>query len=115
SRVLLIAAIAASDPPALSTIEPSAPAALDHVVKVCLAKDPAERWQTARDVLAELEWIAAGGADSGAAPRLSSKGKRARLYQVLAATAGLAAGLSLASAYLYFKGPAAADEIRFRV
>jgi Tol biopolymer transport system component len=115
SRVLLIAAIAASDPPPLSTIEPTAPAALDHVVKTCLAKEPADRWQTARDVLAELEWIAAGGADSVAAMPVALKRKRERLYRVLAATAGLAGGLIAASAFLYLRSPAAADELRFRV
>jgi Tol biopolymer transport system component len=113
SRVMLIAAIAASDPPPVSTVEPSAPAALDHVVKTCLAKDPADRWQTARDVLAELEWIAAGGADVASAPIVRSK--RVSLYRVLAAAGGLAAGLGLASAYLYFRGSVSADEIRFRV
>src|SRR5262249_42641039 len=66
SRVLLISAIATSEPPALSSVEPSAPKALDHVVKTCLAKEPLDRWQTSRDLLAELEWVAAGGADSAA-------------------------------------------------
>src|SRR5665213_1864454 len=39
-------------------------AALDRVVKKCLAKDPDDRWQTARDLKAELIWIAGGGAES---------------------------------------------------
>ena len=112
SRVMLIAAIAASDPPAVSTIEPSAPPALDHLVKICLAKDPADRWQTARDVLAELEWIAAG-AEMAAAPVL--RPKRLLFPRAVAAVLGLAAGVGLASVYLYFKAPAMADEVRFRV
>ena len=33
------------------------PDALDHVVKRCLAKNPDDRWQTARDLEAELTWI----------------------------------------------------------
>jgi eukaryotic-like serine/threonine-protein kinase len=40
-----------------------APAALDRVVKRCLEKDPEDRWQTARDLKAELGWIAGGGTD----------------------------------------------------
>ncbi len=31
--------------------------ALEHVVKTCLAKDPERRWQSACDVVTELEWI----------------------------------------------------------
>jgi Tol biopolymer transport system component len=113
SRVMLIAAIAASEPPAVSTIDPAAPPALDHLVKTCLAKDPADRWQTARDVLAELEWIAAGGAEAVAAPAVGSG--RTLVPRALAAAIGLAAGLGLASAFLYFRGAATADELRFRM
>ncbi len=32
-------------------------AALDHVVRTCLVKDPDLRWQRARDLKRELEWI----------------------------------------------------------
>ena len=65
SQVLLISAIATSEPPPVSRVQPAAPPALDHVVKTCLAKDPADRWQDARDLLAELQWIAEGGEDAG--------------------------------------------------
>ncbi len=37
------------------------PVALDHLVERCLAKNPDERWQTARDLKLELEWVATGG------------------------------------------------------
>src|SRR5215469_11433824 len=47
SRVSLIGAILKDEPPAISTIQPMSPPALDHVVKTCLAKEPEERWQTA--------------------------------------------------------------------
>jgi Tol biopolymer transport system component len=113
TRVLLIAAIAATDPPPLSSIEPTAPAALDHLVRTCLAKDPADRWQTAREVLAELEWIAAGGAEATVPPIVHSK--RSTIYRMLAAAAGLAAGLGMASSFFYFRGPTMAQELRFRV
>ena len=35
--------------------------ALDHLVRSCLAKDPDDRFQTARDVLLELRWISGSG------------------------------------------------------
>ena len=41
------------------------PPALDRVVKTCLAKDPEDRWQTARDVLLQLKWIQEGGSLAG--------------------------------------------------
>lgn len=36
----------------------SVQAALDHVVRRCIAKDADDRWQSARDVAGELRWIA---------------------------------------------------------
>ena len=54
---LAIAAILTAEPPALP--ESVASATLDRVLRRCLAKDPEDRWQTARDLKAALEWIAA--------------------------------------------------------
>jgi Tol biopolymer transport system component len=54
----LIGAILHTDPPPLSSVEPLTPPALDRVVSRCLAKDPENRWQTARDLMLELKWIA---------------------------------------------------------
>ena len=59
------------------TVEEVAPAALDRVVKRCLEKDPDDRWQTARDLKAELVWIAGGGAD--VAPQAEDRPTRRRL------------------------------------
>src|SRR5205085_12176695 len=36
---------------------PLAPAALDHLLLRCLAKDPEQRWQSAADLAHELKWI----------------------------------------------------------
>jgi serine/threonine-protein kinase len=58
SNASLIAAILSSEPPAISSIQPMSPRALDHVVKTCLAKDPEQRWQCAHDVSSALSWIA---------------------------------------------------------
>ena len=39
------------------------PASLAHVIERCLAKDPEDRWQSARDLKAELEWSAGRGTE----------------------------------------------------
>ena len=55
SPASVIAAIMERPAPSIADI---APPVLDRVLKTCLAKDPDERWQTARDLKRELEWIA---------------------------------------------------------
>ena len=58
----MIAAILTSDPPPMSTLQPVTPLALERVVRRCLAKNPDDRWQTARDLGWELKSIAEEGA-----------------------------------------------------
>jgi serine/threonine protein kinase len=56
SQSSVIAAIMHVNPPDVSTLQPMTPPAVNRVVKKCLAKDPAERWQTAKDLLDVLDW-----------------------------------------------------------
>jgi serine/threonine protein kinase len=44
SHASLIGSIMSSEPPAMSSLQPMTPLALNRVVKRCLAKDPDERW-----------------------------------------------------------------------
>jgi serine/threonine protein kinase len=60
----VVAAVLESQPPALTSVQPLAPPVLEHIVSTCLAKDPDDRWQTARDVRRQLEWVAANLATS---------------------------------------------------
>ncbi|MEP6995936.1 MAG: protein kinase, partial [Acidobacteriota bacterium] len=57
SQASLIASILRSEPPPISSILPMSPLALDGLVRTCLAKDPAERWQSAHDVALQLRSI----------------------------------------------------------
>src|ERR1700758_1255670 len=48
SQASLIAKILETEPPPISSLQPMTPPTLDRVVKKCLAKEPDDRWQTAR-------------------------------------------------------------------
>jgi len=52
SAASVIAAILEREPPSVAEV---APAAIDRVLRRCLAKDPDQRWQSARDLKAALE------------------------------------------------------------
>ncbi|MBI2686775.1 MAG: protein kinase [Acidobacteria bacterium] len=92
SPASLISAILKEEPPALSSVQPSIPAALDRVVSKCLAKDPDARWQTAADLHDELLWIAQPGT-----PRVSPVTARSAHRQFLRwLPAGAAAAIVLA-------------------
>ena len=54
SQASIIASILNRQPPPPSTRQPLSPPAVDHIVWRALAKDPDDRWQTARDVYLEL-------------------------------------------------------------
>jgi hypothetical protein len=59
----LIGHIMNAEPPALATLQPLTPPALDRLVRQCLAKAPDDRPDTAHDVANDLRWLReAGGA-----------------------------------------------------
>jgi Tol biopolymer transport system component len=87
SRASLIAAILSSDPQPMKSLQPMTPLALERIVKKCLAKDPDERWQSASDLTSELNWIAEGGSQAGAAAHSSAANRKwQRASWLLAAT-----------------------------
>jgi len=53
SRAKLVAKILEHPPPQLATENRD----LEHIVSRCLRKDPEERWQSAADIAAELQWL----------------------------------------------------------
>ena len=67
SAVESLNAILKDDPPELTTTRPDVPPALDRIVRHCLEKNPAERFQSARDVIFALETLT-GTSGSGSVP-----------------------------------------------
>jgi serine/threonine protein kinase len=87
-RAAVIAAILSSEPPAISKLREASPTALDHVVKVCLAKEPDERWQNAYDVASQLKFIS----NAVQHPVLAQGGRRQTLKWIAASAALLLVG-----------------------
>ena len=56
TQASVIAAIMHSEPAAIGRLQSVAPPVLERIIRTCLAKDPDDRWQSARDLLRELQW-----------------------------------------------------------
>ena len=93
SRASLMAAIVAAEPPSLSSLQPRTPALLERLILRCLAKDPDDRWQTARDLAAELRWIAEAGSGT-TTPVIARRPRRAALWGGVAGVVLTAAGFA---------------------
>jgi eukaryotic-like serine/threonine-protein kinase len=117
SQASLIGAIMQSEPPPISTLQKMAPTAIDHLVRRCLAKDRDARWQSARDLVIELEWIASGGGTAaqagGAAPRERRSVRMAWGTAAIAGIAFVAAAVPLALSI--FRQPDAPPPVRFAI
>ncbi|MFY9948989.1 MAG: protein kinase, partial [Candidatus Sulfotelmatobacter sp.] len=57
SQLSVFTSILEKDPEPISASQPLAPPMLDRVVRACLAKDPADRIQSAHDVAMDLRWV----------------------------------------------------------
>ncbi len=68
SQLSVASAIMEKQPEPISAIKPLWPRGVDHVIRKCLAKEPARRWQSAGDVSSELQWAGESGVgESGTA------------------------------------------------
>ena len=92
------------DPPPVSSLAAAAPASLDRIVKKCLAKDPDERWQSARDLASALQWSRLTPRSSsrpvGALPADAVAGRGSVSATAIGASAGAVALWSLAGGRL---------------
>ena len=109
SRASLMAAIVAAEPPALSSLQPRVPASLERLIRRCLAKDPDDRWQTARDMSAGLRWIAeADSSENVSARGNTSRPRRVAIWGAVAGAAVTAAVIATVVSSMW-PGPAVAE------
>jgi Tol biopolymer transport system component len=92
SQASLISSIMKEEPRALAEVAPMSPPALDRLVRLCLAKDPDDRIQTAHDVKLRLEGMTTLATSSGVAhvPAVTparDRGRRERIAWAVAAVA----------------------------
>ncbi len=97
SQLSVASAILEKEPEPITVTQPLAPVALEHVVRVCLAKDPEDRWQSAADVKRELKWIAEGGSSVAAVavPGVRRKTRERLAWAVAGAMALLVVALGI--------------------
>jgi Tol biopolymer transport system component/predicted Ser/Thr protein kinase len=95
----VIAAVLAAEPAPISSLQPMTPPALERLVKICLAKDPDERFQSAHDLSLQLKWISEAGSQAGvAAPVIAHRRSRERIAWALI---GIVAGALIAAALAF--------------
>ncbi|HEV2616620.1 MAG TPA: protein kinase [Candidatus Acidoferrales bacterium] len=105
----VIAAILEREPPAISSVQPMSPPALDRTVKICLAKDPDERFQSAHDVKLQLEWIRDAGSQAGVpAPVIAHRKNRERIAWIVTALLTISTALFAVGYFLRAPQPAQA-------
>jgi len=108
----VMAAVLATKPRPIEELVPLTPPALERIVSRCLAKDPEDRWHTARDVAAELQWVSQGGSKVGL-PAVVSGRRRTREHVAWAACAlATVAAIGFAVAWLK-RAPEPAGVVRF--
>src|SRR5262249_25334921 len=108
----VMAAILEREPQPITASQPLAPPALERLVKICLAKDPEERWQTTHDVKLQLQGIAEAGSQAGVAAQVTVRRRvRERIAWAAVAVAVLAA-LVLGIAYFRRELPQPTQVVR---
>jgi Tol biopolymer transport system component len=114
TQALLVAAIQTVDPEPASKAQRDTPPALDYVITRCLAKDPRQRFQTAFDVLMELQFITSSSVQVAVPVPKAATRKRQESMAWAALGVVAIAGVALTPSMLArFQPSAEPEEARF--
>ena len=103
-----MSAILNQDPPAVSQLAPTAPAALQRAVQRCLEKNPEQRFQSASDLAFALEALSESSSASAAAiPRPAS---RRTLLHAAAGFVLVLLGLAIGGYFYLHRAPALTEK-----
>ena len=108
SQLSVFSAILEKDPDPISASHPLTPPALERVIRACLAKDPADRLQSAHDVAMDLRWIVDAGAAESGKPSSFSKFSLSKSW--LAALAALLIGFVALAAFAGYRWAKSSEE-----
>jgi serine/threonine protein kinase/Tol biopolymer transport system component len=95
SRTSIVAAVLAGSPQSASSLRPTTPPALEHVIAKCLASEREERWESAADIASELEWIGRSPTTGTSAVAVVKPPRRAAVLTAMAVAAIVIAGAAL--------------------
>ena len=87
TRASLMAAVLKETPRSIAEVAPMTPPALERLIRIAMAKEPADRWQTMHDVALQLRFIAEGGSQAGVPAPVAARrrvGQRAWMGAALA-------------------------------
>ncbi len=114
SQLSVAASIVENEPPPIRSVKPMTSPVLDHAIVCCLAKNPEDRWQTARDLALELKWTAESGAQTGI---FTPVGQRKAGQQWLAWSVAALLGVIVVLTTFLFRGkrPPVTSPVRFEI
>ena len=116
SQASLIAAILKEEPRPVRELQPMTPLLLERIVKMCLAKDPDERPQSAHDLKLELDWIReSSGISEVAKPGVATPQAKHKVAWMILAAGVLAIAAAVAVVFLSRPEKPRAERLEFSI